>query len=46
MHTPKVLFTLNSTKINSRGEAPVLLRITVNKDRATVSTGYRVRPAE
>lgn len=44
MSTPKVLFTLNTTKINPKGEAPVLLRITVRNDRASVSTGYKVRP--
>lgn len=44
MFKPKTLFTLNTSKLTKKGEAPILFRITAQNQRSAFSTGYRINP--
>ena len=46
MKKPNILFTLNSSKKNTNGEAPIYLSITIAKERSAVFTGHRAKPVE
>lgn len=40
-----ILFWLYKSKLNKQGEAPIYLRVTFNKDRKNISTGYNINPS-
>ncbi len=44
MIKPNILFTLNSSKKDSNGYAPIYLRITIDKQRSSHSTGHKAKP--
>lgn len=46
MQKPNILFILNSSKKDSNGESPIYLRITIAKERASVSTGHKAKPGD
>ncbi len=39
-----ILFWLYKSKLNKQGEAPIYLRITYNKERKNISTGFNIAP--
>ncbi|MBL7738454.1 MAG: site-specific integrase [Chitinophagaceae bacterium] len=39
-----ILFWLYKSKLNKKGEAPLYLRITYQKERKNISTGYNISP--
>ncbi len=40
----KLLFWLYKSKVNSKGFAPIFLRITINKQRTEIATGQYIQP--
>jgi len=40
-----ILFWLYKSKLNKQGDAPIYLRITYNKERKNLSTGFNIAPA-
>lgn len=43
MIKPNILFTLNSSKKDCQGNSPIYLRITIDKKRASISTGFKTQ---
>jgi site-specific recombinase XerD len=41
-----VFVWLNQTKLNKKGLAPLVIRITFNRERKTISTGYSIDPSK
>ncbi len=41
-----ILFWLYKSKLNKQGEAPIYLRITYNKERKNISTGFNISPSK
>ncbi len=42
----KILFWIKTSRINSKGLAPLMLRITYNKQRKEFSTGFNIEPSK
>gem|GEM_PF-6865010 len=42
----KMLFWLYKSKVNSKGLAPIYLRLSKNKERTEISTGLAVSPKQ
>lgn len=42
----KILFWIKTSRINSKGLAPLMLRITYNKQRKEFSTGFNIEPCK